>query len=294
MDEESNQSVLSPAKINLFLAVTGLRSDGFHNLLSWVAPLNWGDKLSLHRNKLTSPSTVSINGKIGLESSPNNLILKAVEVFTRFFPDTPSYHFQLEKNIPTGAGLGGGSSNAATALRLINQDRKEPVTKKILSEIAAKVGSDCPLFLHSSPSLLRGRGEQVEILKHHTLASFKDKKVLLIQPEFEITTPWAYQQLRKLADYEDPKNAESRLQDFLQQPLPKKFFNQFENLLCEKYIGLQVFLQHFKEQFSHPIMITGSGSVLFTLLDEHSISSVKKFTTDCWGGESILAICDFL
>ena len=294
IDDVKSQSVLCPAKINLFLAVTGLRSDGYHNLLSWVAPLNWGDRLSIHQNKSENTSTLKISGKINLEPCPNNLILKAVEVFTESIPDTPPYHFELEKNIPIGAGLGGGSSNAATALKLINQQRKKPVSKNKLLELAARVGSDCPLFLQSGPCLLRGRGDQVEALDRKVLNPFSGKKVLLIRPEFEIETPWAYQQLKKYADYQDPKEAENCLKGFINKPLPQKFFNQFQVSLCKKYIGLTVFLQNFKKQFPNPLMITGSGSVLFTLIDESEISSVIEFTEEHWGEESILAICDFL
>ena len=289
-----SQPVLCPAKINLFLAVTGLRSDGYHNLLSWVAPLNWGDRLSIHQNKSENTSTLEISGKINLEPCPDNLILKAVEVFTEFIPDTPPYHFELEKNIPIGAGLGGGSSNAAMALKLINQERREPVPKNKLLELAARVGSDCPLFLQSGSCLLRGRGDQVEALDRKVLNPFSGKKILLIRPEFEIATPWAYQQLKKYADYQDPKEAENCLKGFMNKPLPQNFFNQFQVSLCKKYIGLTVFLQNFKKQFPNPIMITGSGSVLFTLIDESEISSVIEFIEEHWGEESILAICDFL
>ena len=294
IDDVKSQPVLCPAKINLFLAITGLRSDGYHNLLSWVAPLNWGDRLSIHQNKSEHTSTLEISGKINLETSPDNLILKAVEVFTEFIPDTPPYHFELEKNIPIGAGLGGGSSNAATALKLINQERREPVSDKILSGLAAKVGSDCPLFLHSGPSLLHGRGDLVEALDRKVLSSFEGKKILLIRPEFEIATPWAYQRIKKYDDYQNKKDAENLLKEFMRNPLPKKFFNQFQDSLCRKYIGLNVFLKNFKNQFTHPIMITGSGSVLFTLLNESELPSVIDFTEEHWGEEGILAICEFL
>ena len=149
--------LFSPAKINLFLAVTGRRADGFHDLVSVVAPLDFGDELSVGAAngfvlECDDPA-VPVDG--------SNLILKAAAAFSAATKFKGGAHFKLTKRIPMGAGLGGGSSNAVTALRALNRLSGGLASEAQLEAIAAALGSDCVLFLKSAPMVMRGRGERV-------------------------------------------------------------------------------------------------------------------------------------
>jgi 4-diphosphocytidyl-2-C-methyl-D-erythritol kinase len=146
----------SPAKVNLFLAITGRRADGFHTLVSVVAPLRWGDTLSVEPAE--GFSLVCSDPAVPLDAT--NLILKAAHGFQKMTGLPHGAKFVLEKRIPIGAGLGGGSSNAATALQVLNQLTGGSLSLKQLSELAAEVGSDCPLFIHKGRHRPSAGGER--------------------------------------------------------------------------------------------------------------------------------------
>src|SRR5581483_4356927 len=208
-------SLFSPAKLNLFLAVTGRRPDGYHDLLSVAAPVNFGDRLKIETRT---------GGEFSLECDEpavprdeSNLVLKAA----RLFAEATGWHdgaaFFLEKRIPMGAGLGGGSSNAAAALRGLNFLAGEPLDRVALTALAARVGSDCALFLPGSPVVMRGRGERVEPVAAEAAARLRGRRVLVFKAGFGIATPWAYAQLGSGGEksYLSPGEAEARLERWL-------------------------------------------------------------------------------
>ena len=140
----------APAKLNLSLAVTGLREDGFHELLSLVASINLADRLEFQ--KAMKWSLLCDDASLATDST--NLVLKAAEVYQAHRPDTVVGEFNLKKLVPSGAGLGGGSSDAAAALRLLDRANPSPLGEETLLKLAAKVGSDCPYFIKSTTAIM--------------------------------------------------------------------------------------------------------------------------------------------
>ena len=133
-------SETAPAKLNLSLAITGRRADGFHELISLVASLELADTLEFTPGgawRLTcDDASLPVDG--------TNLVLKAAEAYRRHRTEVASGHFHLSKKVPSGAGLGGGSSDAAAALRILDRTVAQPLGPTALEVIAAEIGSDCP------------------------------------------------------------------------------------------------------------------------------------------------------
>jgi len=277
----------SPAKINLFLAVTGRRADGFHDLVSVVAPLDFGDELTIEAGdrftlECDAPA-VPLDG--------SNLIMKAAVAFAAATKWKGGAHFKLTKRIPMGAGLGGGSSNAVAALRALNQLAGGIASETTLREIAAKLGSDCVLFLKNTPVIMRGRGESVEKLMPNgptsPVARLVGRRVLLFKPSFGIGTAWAYGKMAKRGtDYLPKEEAELRLKYWLEGavPLEELLFNNMEGVAFEKYVALPLLLEKLRKDFGGIGRMSGSGSACYLLLGEKQASApLVSVIRDCWG-----------
>ena len=277
----------SPAKINLFLAVTGRRADGFHDLVSVVAPLDFGDELTIEAGdrftlECDAPA-VPLDG--------SNLIMKAAVAFAAATKWKGGAHFKLTKRIPMGAGLGGGSSNAVAALRALNQLAGGIASETTLMEIAAKLGSDCVLFLKNTPVIMRGRGESVEKLMPNgptsPVARLVGRRVLLFKPSFGIGTAWAYGKMAKRGtDYLPKEEAELRLKCWLEGavPLEELLFNNMEGVAFEKYVALPLLLEKLRKDFGGIGRMSGSGSACYLLLGEKQASApLVSVIRDCWG-----------
>jgi len=277
----------SRAKINLFLAVTGRRADGFHDLVSVVAPLDFGDELTIEAGdrftlECDAPA-VPLDG--------SNLIMKAAVAFAAATKWKGGAHFKLTKRIPMGAGLGGGSSNAVAALRALNQLAGGIASETTLREIAAKLGSDCVLFLKNTPVIMRGRGESVEKLMPNgptsPVARLVGRRVLLFKPSFGIGTAWAYGKMAKRGtDYLPKEEAELRLKYWLEGavPLEELLFNNMEGVAFEKYVALPLLLEKLRKDFGGIGRMSGSGSACYLLLGEKQASApLVSVIRDCWG-----------
>jgi 4-diphosphocytidyl-2-C-methyl-D-erythritol kinase len=274
----------SPAKINLFLAVTGRRPDGYHDLVSLVAPMEWGDTLHV-----AAADEFSIEcSDVAVPKDASNLVLKAAAAFRRATGFRGGAKFTLTKQIPIGAGLGGGSSNAAAALKALNQLAGNILDDEALKTVAATVGSDCPLFLQASPVIMRGRGEQLERVKGSAGARIRGTKLLVFKPAFGISTPWAYLQMIATApsSYIPPEHAEAKLAAWLDgsSSLAELLFNNMEGPAFRKFPALPALLDQLYRTFGVVGRMSGSGSACFALLpDEIEIEVVKAAIRAAWG-----------
>jgi 4-diphosphocytidyl-2-C-methyl-D-erythritol kinase len=282
-------TLFSPAKLNLFLAITGRRADGFHDLVSVVAPVAWGDTLVV--DPAGTFSLECNDPAVPLDNS--NLILKAAAAFRQKTGWTGGAKFHLQKNIPMGAGLGGGSSNAATALRALNYLAGGPLTPAALAEVSAQVGSDCPLFIWNRPVTMRGRGERVEPLPGHGLAAFEGREVLIFKPAFGISTVWAYGEMAKAAPrhYLPSLEAEAKLSAWLSDPaeLESLLYNNMEAPAFTKYPALPILLEQLRTQFGLQPRMSGSGSACFALLAPNSpVAEITREIQSAWGDSAIV------
>ncbi|ADE53462.1 4-(cytidine 5'-diphospho)-2-C-methyl-D-erythritol kinase [Coraliomargarita akajimensis] len=275
----------SPAKINLFLAVHRRRDDGFHELSSLVAPLSFGDLLEV---SICDGDQDHLScAQEGVPTGAENLILQAAQRFREATEGAQCFEFSLDKRIPMGAGLGGGSGNAATALRAMNQLCHEPLSEHQLLGIAAELGSDCPLFLTGQPTLMRGRGEQLESLPADLVSELCGRKVLLFKPDFPIATAGAYQRLIASAphSYISEVAAGEQLEAFYgSRDLGALLYNSFEGPIGEKFIAIPTLLNDLRSM-GLACLMSGSGSCCFALPgdDSPSISEIKRYVTDAWG-----------
>ena len=285
----SNMNLFSPAKINLMLSVHDRRADGFHNLTSLVLPLDYGDRLCISqvegKDQLQCDAT-------GVPTGEGNLIMQAAAAFRKASGRDVYFSFELDKIIPVQAGLGGGSSNAAVALRGMNQLLGEPLNLTSLIDVAATIGSDCPFFISAAPALISSRGEVVNAIEPKLLEKIKSQKWLLFRPDFGIDTAWAYARIAAIGtrNYESSIDAHKRLAEFTNTGNWETLMvNSFERPVCEKYIPIDVLLGTLRQQ-GVDCMLSGSGSCCIARVTSNA--QRKKLTEIIQGawGESVFLV----
>ncbi|MFN0076307.1 MAG: 4-(cytidine 5'-diphospho)-2-C-methyl-D-erythritol kinase [Prosthecobacter sp.] len=265
----------SPAKINLWLRVLGKRSDGFHEVQTRLCRLALGDTVELeHLGKGTQVSLTCSDPTVPLDES--NLAMRALRAFENRTGKQSSWHIHLEKKIPAGAGLGGGSSNAATVLNGANQLAGSPLSLAQLIELAAQIGSDVPCFLLDSPAADgAGRGEQV------TPAKFPwQLPLVLIKPPFPIPTPWAYKR------WADSQEIPGIL--YAPQLCPwGAMVNDLERPVFEKFILLPTMKNWLLEHGDvRAALMSGSGSTMFAITDTPAQAAEIAAKAREWCGET--------
>jgi len=290
-----NRLVLpSPAKINLFLAITGRRTDGFHDLVSVVAPVDFGDMLEIETTEGAAGVFTLGCDDPALEVDGTNLVLRAARAFAAASGWTGGARFSLKKRIPMGAGLGGGSSNAAATLRGLNTLAGRPLTDARLAEIAAQLGSDCVLFLQGGPVVMRGRGERVERLPDEARRRLSGRRALIFKPGFSISTVWAYRRMAAEEPrwYLPAEQAEAKLADWLASAdarAEELLFNNMEGPAFAKYVALPVLLDVLRAEFGLAPRMSGSGSACFVLLpDGAAAAPIMARIREYWGEEAFV------
>ena len=274
----------SPAKINLMLSVHGQRSDGFHALTSVVAPLVFGDTLIVSLNEAGVDRLKCSDPAVPRCSA--NLIMKAAAAFRKELGENIYFDFDLEKHIPIGAGLGGGSSNAAVALCAMSQLRGDCISTERLRAIAAKLGSDCPFFIDSIPSKMSGRGELLEALPDELSKALRGQRVVLFKPDFGINSAVAYNSLKESRPlvYESLKSAANRLTLFKDlKKLEGLLYNTFEANVGHKYLAIPCLLAELRLA-GFACLMSGSGSCCFVLVqDAGEVSKIRGICEEAWG-----------
>lgn len=274
----------SPAKINLMLSVHGKRADGFHALTSLVVALGFGDTLTIRPSR--AEDVLHCSDPV-VPLGPENLVLKAAAAIRERLCREVFFEFTLDKQIPMGAGLGGGSGNAAVALRGMNQLLGVPFSNAELHEIAAELGSDCPFFVESAPALISGRGEVVEPLVASVAAGLRGKRLVLFCPDFAVKTPWAYECLAAGAPktYEPVANSAARIERYIQQgALADLLYNSFEVPVGQKYLAISTLLEQLRDA-GVACLMSGSGSCCFALLEKNgpAAGEIQRIVRDAWG-----------
>lgn len=286
-------SIFSPAKLNLFLAVTGRRADGFHELVSVVARLAWGDTLEAEIIEKDAALTLDCDDP-AVPRDETNLVLRAARAFQAATGWNRGVRFCLTKRIPMGAGLGGGSSNGAMALRALNRLSGELLAPAALEVIAAQLGSDCALFLHGGPVVMRGRGERVELLPDNGAVRLRGRRVLIFKPGFSIATAWAYERLAVggAASYLPAPEAEARLANWLAERSARAealLFNYMEPVAFVKFPALPVLLDQLRGRFGLAPRMSGSGSACFALLDDAApVQEITATIRSAWGESAVV------
>jgi 4-diphosphocytidyl-2-C-methyl-D-erythritol kinase len=240
----------TPAKINLTLEVLGQRPDGFHELATWMIPIGLFDELAM---ELSSEMTYESNLP-SLRFDSSNLILRAIERFQEETGQAAAYRIDLRKEIPIGAGLGGGSSDAAAALLLLNQLHEKPLSDEKLLGLAAQLGSDVPFFLKGRAAWCTGRGEKMEIREFP-----HDRWVVLIKPEFGVSTAAAYLAFKALPA--EQRRGQTKKTDW------GLLRNDLEQPVFQKYLILPEIKSWLEQQAETEVaLMSGSGSTMFAVV----------------------------
>jgi 4-diphosphocytidyl-2-C-methyl-D-erythritol kinase len=266
----------------LSLAITGRRADGFHELVSLVTPVALADTLTLDVGR---PLGLTCDDP-ALPVDGTNLVLKAAVAYARRRPAAPIGHFHLTKRVPHGAGLGGGSADAAAALRLLDRATGNPLGPEVLESLAAEVGSDCPFFVRGQAAVMRGRGERLELLPAAARAALAGRKVVLAKPPFGIPTPEAYGLLVKAGQYRPAAQAEAELAAWFARPVadPALLGNDLAEPVFGKYVALPAGLASFRRVTGVDWHMTGSGSACFAWVkDGFDQAGLRADAVRVWG-----------
>jgi 4-diphosphocytidyl-2-C-methyl-D-erythritol kinase len=247
--------VLAPAKINVSLKILRRRDDGFHEIETLITPITLCDHIEIERNDSSSSKIEFHCDDPSVPADDDNLIVRAARAFFAATKLKRAISIELKKKIPHGAGLGGGSSDAASALLALNELFNTNLPRESLAKIAETVGSDVPFFIFESAALCKGRGELVTPLR------LKDKlSLLLLKPEFGVSTAWAYSHWR---DSLETQGVSYAAQEFGGQA----FLNDLERPVFDKFIFLaQLKMWLLRQREVGAALMSGSGSTIFAVL----------------------------
>src|SRR6266705_1035071 len=250
--EMQTMQVLAPAKINLSLKILGRRDDGFHEIETLISPISLADKIDIE------PQSRWIDFMCDDRSVPpgdENLVVRAAKLFFEKTKVTAGVGIKLQKQIPHCAGLGGGSSDAASTLIALNQLFETKLSREEMAKLGSTIGSDIAFFLFESPAICKGRGEIVEPTKLK-----KKLSILLLKPAFSVSSGWAYSRWR---DSREIPRISYQPQNFDGQ----SFVNDLERPVFEKFIFLaQLKTWLLRQSEVAAALMSGSGSTVFAVM----------------------------
>lgn len=241
------------AKINIGLHITEKRPDGFHNLETVFFPVGWSDILEFAESDQLQFTTSGIQ----ISGDPQtNLVMKAYRLIKDEY-QIPPLKIHLHKQIPFGAGLGGGSSDAAFMLLMLNKWFELNIPEQKLLAYAAVLGSDCPFFILNKPVYATGRGELMNIID----LKLNGLSLLIIKPPYEVSTANAFR-------FVNPQKSEISLPELMEQPVENwknRVVNQFESSVFQQLPSIGQLVRTLYEQGAEYASMSGSGSSVFGL-----------------------------
>ncbi len=262
-------SLQTGCKVNLHLEITATRADGYHELETLFYPLPKPSDV-LHISTGVRDAGLQFSCTSEELATPGNLVVKAYEAFAAASGYRPDLAVHLEKNIPFGAGLGGGSADAAALLGYLNANAgPQALPQEKLHTLAAKLGADVPFFLHGQAAWATGIGDVFsDIIPFH--ADLSGMVIVLICPAIQVNTAWAYRTYDEMAE-----NIHKRSPKFLTCPAQKEyclscsssllFFNCFEAVVFPTFPALRLLKEEFLKSGAVGALMSGSGSSIFGL-----------------------------
>ena len=246
----------APAKINLSFRILGRRSDGFHEIETLMAPLSLQDELTLELGGGDAKIEFACDDPT-LPTGDDNLVVRAARLFCEHTQKDAALRIRLRKMIPHGAGLGGGSSDAAAVLLGLNRLLDAGLPNDGLAALAAQIGSDVPFFVYESAAVCRGRGELVAPRK---LA--EPLALLLLKPLFGVPTPWAYSRWKDSKELPGVSYAPQTFRGV-------EFVNELERPVFEKYVFLaRMKMWLLTQPEVGAALLSGSGSTVLAVLND--------------------------
>jgi len=261
------------AKINLGLYITGKRPDGYHNLETVFFPINLKDVLEIIESNEAEQVIFSSSGLTVSGDMADNLCVKAYQLLKKDFPFLPHIKMHLHKVIPMGAGMGGGSSDAAFTLMMLNEKFELGISQQQLLEYALTLGSDCPFFIINKPCLAKGRGEQLTEISL-SLSAFH---ILIVNPGIHVNTAMAFRDL-KMHSYS------TNLAIEITKPVntwKTSIHNDFETNVGNAHPEILSIKQKLYESGALYSSMSGSGSTVFGIF-ENKINTENIFPANCF------------
>jgi 4-diphosphocytidyl-2-C-methyl-D-erythritol kinase len=252
----------APAKINLSLEIKGRREDGFHEIETLMTPISLSDRLTIEQGPTAGDIKFSCDDST-LPGGDENLVVRAARLFLKATKIGAGVEIALEKKIPHGAGLGGGSSDAAATLLGLNELFDTHLGRKDLLDLAAQIGSDVPFFVPGSAAMCRGRGEIVE-----PATLLANLNLLLVKPDFGVPTAWAYGKWKDSRELPGIDHAPQKFSEI-------RFVNDLERPVFEKFVLLGYLKTWLRLQPEvGAALLSGSGSTVFAVLREDADAEI--------------------
>lgn len=262
------------AKLNTALKIVGKRPDNYHLLDSVFVPVpQLFDEISITLSAGKNSVIMSSNLE-EMTDAETNLCSKAAKKYFEMTDISVKCHIELIKNIPIGAGLGGGSSDAAEVLKMLNSHYKK-LSAQEMHSCALSLGADVPFFLVNKPSRVSGIGENIMPFECRT-----QLHLMIISPPFAISTPWAFKHLDPSIIGQDPSNLSSKLVNALENDdiltAAECMHNDFEKLLFNKFPAYIIWRDYLRQHGALHVGISGSGSSFFALFESASTLAAAK------------------
>lgn len=258
------------AKLNLTLDVLGKREDGYHDLKSVMQTVSIRDDIEIDVGT-GKPWSLKCD-KEGIPCDESNLAWKAAKVFCEALDKDPDgIEIRITKRIPSGAGMGGGSADAAAVLRALNRHYDAPLSIVALAELGAKVGSDVPFCTLCGTAMVEGRGERLR-----KLPDMPECVMVVCKPEFSVSTPELYRKLDEttIAKHPDNQAMESALLAGDIAKVADNLFNVFDPVVTAEHLELNYIKSIFNSYGSMGQQMTGSGSACFCILPDFEFAAV--------------------
>lgn len=280
-------SLKSGCKVNLYLEITGLLPNGYHTLQMYMIPLS-------HPHDILNISTLAENGESpeckvvcsvpGIDLK-NNTLTRAFRLYADQVPQVPDIEIELIKGVPHGAGLGGGSADAATLLRFLNDFVQSKslngLNQSELMALAAKIGADVPFFILNTPSWVKGFGEIIEP-DPAPLKDFSGWTLVLVCPEIQVSTAWAYSEWDKLENSAKNLTTKAR-QDTNNSAAGLSLYNSLETPVFSKFQQLAEIKKKLYESGADAALMSGSGSSIFGLFKSQKSAKAVSEACTCQG-----------
>lgn len=267
------------AKINLGLNITEKRPDGYHNLETIFYPIPLQDALEVALREGEEDYTLKTSG-VQIEGNPeDNLVVKAYRLLKYDYPDLPAIDIHMFKHIPTGAGLGGGSSDAAFMLKLLNEKFKLGISVGQLEEYAARLGADCAFFIQNKPVFAKGIGNIFEPVE----LSLKGYYMVLVKPDVFVSTKEAYAMVK-------PQKPARSLKEIILEPIETwkdSMTNDFEASVFSQHPEIAAIKDKLYDMGAVYASMSGSGASVFGLF-KNQTEHVDEVFSGCFCRQRIL------
>ncbi|HPW44757.1 MAG TPA: 4-(cytidine 5'-diphospho)-2-C-methyl-D-erythritol kinase [bacterium] len=252
--------VRAPAKVNTLLRVIGRRADGYHDLEMVMLPLSLADELTLEESSGGVDIVIDGQSDPGMQGE-KNLASRAALAIREIFSISAGLKISLQKKIPVAAGLGGGSSDAAAVLRGLNEMWQLGLENSELAAIGSKLGADVPFFCYGGPAFVEGIGDVVT-----PYTSFPNISILMVNPNFAISTPWVYQQY-DLQLTEKGSNARVRPHFQVFSDVVANLHNDLESVTIKAHSEIAEIKRLLVELGAAGAMMSGSGPTVFGVFE---------------------------